>query len=86
MADQCFPIRRAGHAFLGGYYAFPGGKVDLADRSADPLTDSPDAAWAIGTRRTGAGHASLGRGRARAFEETGMLLARDAAGRPPAGH
>jgi 8-oxo-dGTP pyrophosphatase MutT (NUDIX family) len=76
--------------FLGGYYAFPGGKVDLADRShealsrtcglspeaaaraiADPVDEVPALAyWLAGVREV--------------FEETGVLLARDAAGRPVA--
>ena len=86
-----FLIRRARDMrFLGGYYAFPGGKVDLADRSRDALARSrglsPEAAaraigdpadevpalayWLAGVREV--------------FEETGVLLARDAEGRPVA--
>jgi 8-oxo-dGTP pyrophosphatase MutT (NUDIX family) len=90
-AIEVFLIRRArGMRFLGGYYAFPGGKVDLADRSHDALARthglSPEAAtraigdsadevpalayWLAGVREV--------------FEETGVLLARDAEGRPVA--
>src|SRR5262245_62149232 len=76
--------------FLGGYYAFPGGKVDLSDRShdalartrglsaetadraiADPEDEVPALAyWLAGVREV--------------FEETGLLLARDAGDRPVA--
>jgi 8-oxo-dGTP pyrophosphatase MutT (NUDIX family) len=84
-----FLIRRARDMrFLGGYYAFPGGKVDLADRSHaalartrglspeaavraidDPVDEVPALAyWVAAVREV--------------FEETGMLLARDAEGRP----
>jgi 8-oxo-dGTP pyrophosphatase MutT (NUDIX family) len=90
-AIEVFLIRRARDMrFLGGYYAFPGGKVDLADRSHDALARtrglSPEAAaraigdstdevpplayWLAGVREV--------------FEETGMLLARDAENRPVA--
>jgi 8-oxo-dGTP pyrophosphatase MutT (NUDIX family) len=84
---EVFLIRRARDMrFLGGYYAFPGGKVDLADRThealartcglsleaaqravADPQDEVPALAyWVAAVREV--------------FEETGMLLARDAAG------
>lgn len=85
---ECYLIRRApGMRFLGGYYAFPGGKVDLGDRRAEALErvygltaeqaaarlgdadgDVPPLAyWVAAVREL--------------FEETGLLLARDAAGR-----
>ena len=88
-AIEVFLIRRARDMrFLGGYYAFPGGKVDLADRSRDALArtrglsaeaaegaigDTADevpalAYWLAGVREV--------------FEETGVLLARDAEDRP----
>jgi 8-oxo-dGTP pyrophosphatase MutT (NUDIX family) len=86
---EVYLIRRAaGMRFLGGYYAFPGGKVDLADRVAEALTRTrgvaPDAArqrlddpaddvpplsyWLTAVREL--------------FEETGLLVAVDAAGHP----
>jgi 8-oxo-dGTP pyrophosphatase MutT (NUDIX family) len=89
---EVFLIRRARDMrFLGGYYAFPGGKVDLADRTHEALARtsgvSPDTAarmvgdpadevpalayWLAGVREV--------------FEETGMLLARDAEEVPVAG-
>jgi 8-oxo-dGTP pyrophosphatase MutT (NUDIX family) len=73
--------------FLGGYYAFPGGRVDAADGAADALAScyglDVDAAEAIFPGHDG--------GPALAFwvtavrellEESGILLACDAAGRP----
>jgi 8-oxo-dGTP pyrophosphatase MutT (NUDIX family) len=89
---EVFLIRRARDMrFLGGYYAFPGGKVDLADRTHealgrtsglsrdaaarvidDPADEVPALAyWLAGVREV--------------FEETGMLLARDAEAEPVAG-
>jgi 8-oxo-dGTP pyrophosphatase MutT (NUDIX family) len=88
---EVFLIRRARDMrFLGGYYAFPGGKVDLADRShealartvglspeeataaiGDPADEVPALAyWLAGVREV--------------FEETGVLLVRDAGSRPVA--
>ncbi|MGH7319795.1 MAG: NUDIX hydrolase, partial [Candidatus Rokuibacteriota bacterium] len=84
---ESYLIRRAREMrFLGGYYAFPGGKVDLGDRQPEALTRvhglSPEAAsarlddthdvpalayWVAAVREL--------------FEETGVLLAVDAAGR-----
>jgi 8-oxo-dGTP pyrophosphatase MutT (NUDIX family) len=86
---EVYLIRRApGMRFLGGYYAFPGGKVDLADwrpetlqrtRGLDPATAlarlgpgdfpvPPSAYWVTAVREL--------------FEETGLLLVVDGAGRP----
>jgi 8-oxo-dGTP pyrophosphatase MutT (NUDIX family) len=86
---EVFLIRRARDMrFLGGYYAFPGGKVDLADRSAEALrrTDglSPEAAAvAIGDPADEVPAMAYWVAAVReVFEETGMLLARDAAGAP----
>jgi 8-oxo-dGTP pyrophosphatase MutT (NUDIX family) len=73
--------------FLGGYYAFPGGKVDLADRSTDALHRarglSPEAAArAIGDPADEVPAIAYWVAAVReVFEETGMLLARDAANR-----
>ena len=82
-------IRRARDMrFLGGYYAFPGGKVDLADRSQDALAHtrglSPEmAAAAIGDSADQVPALAYWLAAVReAFEETGMLLARDGDDRP----
>src|SRR5262249_632389 len=88
---EVFMIRRARDMrFLGGYYAFPGGKVDLADRSHDALARthglSPEsAARAIGdpTDEVPALAYWLA-GVREVFEETGVLLARDGGDRPAA--
>jgi endoribonuclease LACTB2 len=83
-AIEVFMIRRARDMrFLGGYYAFPGGKVDLADRTHDALARtrglSPEAAArAIGD--AGDQVPALAywlAGVREVFEETGVLLARD---------
>jgi 8-oxo-dGTP pyrophosphatase MutT (NUDIX family) len=86
---EVFLIRRARDMrFLGGYYAFPGGKVDLADRSGEALARtcgiSPEAAArAIGDPADEVPAAAYWVAAVReVFEETGMLLARDASGRP----
>ena len=74
--------------FLGGYYAFPGGKVDLADRSHEALAQtrglSPEAAaHAIGDPADEVPAVAYWLAAVReVFEETGMLLARDASGIP----
>jgi 8-oxo-dGTP pyrophosphatase MutT (NUDIX family) len=85
---EAYLIRRAATMrFLGGYYAFPGGKVDRGDQDAAALErvrgltaaearrrlDAPDdpvpplAYWVTAVREL--------------FEETGLLLAVDEAGR-----
>ena len=82
---EVYMIRRnKGMKFLGGYYAFPGGKVDpgdgeaaalarvrgvTADQAARSFTDgvAPIAYWVTAAREL--------------LEETGVLLACDAAGR-----
>ena len=77
--------------FLGGYYAFPGGRVDAADGAAEALAccHGVDVAAA---EATFPGHDG---GPALAFwvtavrellEESGILFACDAAGRPIDGH
>ena len=90
-AIEVFLIRRARDMrFLGGYYAFPGGKVDLADRSHDALARarglSPEAAArAIGDPADEVPALAYWLASVReVFEETGVLLARDAEGRPVA--
>ena len=90
-AIEVFLIRRARDMrFLGGYYAFPGGKVDLADRSHDALARarglSPEAAArAIGDPADEVPALAYWLASVReVFEETGVLLAKDAGGRPVA--
>ncbi|HEY7141791.1 MAG TPA: NUDIX hydrolase [Methylomirabilota bacterium] len=90
-AIEVFLIRRARDMrFLGGYYAFPGGKVDLADRSHDALDRtrglSPEAAArAIGDPDDEVPALAYWLAGVReVFEETGMLLARDDGGQPVA--
>jgi 8-oxo-dGTP pyrophosphatase MutT (NUDIX family) len=80
---EVFLIRRARDMrFLGGYYAFPGGKVDLGDRSHEALARtrglSPEAAErAIGDATDDVPALSYWvAGVREVFEETGMLLAR----------
>jgi 8-oxo-dGTP pyrophosphatase MutT (NUDIX family) len=86
---EVYLVRRAAAMrFLGGYYAFPGGKVDLPDRGPEALAHTcgiaPDTArqrlddpadevpalayWVTAVREL--------------FEETGLLVAMDAAGHP----
>jgi ribonuclease/clavin/mitogillin len=89
---EVFLIRRARDMrFLGGYYAFPGGKVDLADRSHEALArirglSADTAAQAIGDPTDEVPAIAYWVAAVReVFEETGVLLARDAAGAPVAG-
>jgi 8-oxo-dGTP pyrophosphatase MutT (NUDIX family) len=84
--------------FLGGYYAFPGGKVDLADRSHDALARTRGLSAENATRAIGDPDDEVPAlaywlaGVREVFEETGMLLARDgedqpvAAGAPDVAH
>jgi 8-oxo-dGTP pyrophosphatase MutT (NUDIX family) len=88
-AIEVFMIRRARDMrFLGGYYAFPGGKVDLADRTAEALgctrgRSDEDAARAIGDPRDEVPARAYWVTAVReVFEETGLLLAVDRAGQP----
>jgi 8-oxo-dGTP pyrophosphatase MutT (NUDIX family) len=82
-------IRRArAMRFLGGYYAFPGGKVDLADRTAEALarargTTPEAAARALGDPADEVPPLAYWIAAVReVFEETGILLAVDGAGTP----
>ena len=91
---EVFLIRRARDMrFLGGYYAFPGGKVDLADRSGEALGRThgltPEAAArAIGDAADEVPAAGLlGRGRARGLrgERRAARPGRRGAARPGRG-
>jgi 8-oxo-dGTP pyrophosphatase MutT (NUDIX family) len=86
---ECYLIRRAAEMrFLGGYYAFPGGKVDLADRRPEALARvrglTAEAATArLGDPGDGVPALAYWLTAARElFEETGLLLAVDAADQP----
>jgi 8-oxo-dGTP pyrophosphatase MutT (NUDIX family) len=85
---ETWVIRRArAMRFLGGYYAFPGGKVDLADRQPDALARvhglAPDEARArLGDTDEVPALAYWIAAVRELFEETGLLLGVDAGGRP----
>ena len=90
---ETYMIRRAREMrFLGGYYAFPGGKVDLADRRVEALRrtrglDPDEAARRLGDGDDGVPALAYWVTAVRElFEETGLLLAVDAAGRPVDAH
>jgi 8-oxo-dGTP pyrophosphatase MutT (NUDIX family) len=83
-AIEVFMIRRARDMrFLGGYYAFPGGKVDLADRGHEALARTRGlsreaAARALGDPMDEVPALAYWIAAVReVFEETGVLLARD---------
>jgi recombination protein RecT len=69
--------RHRAAGFVPGAWVFPGGRVDEADADPDlvtlldPVPATPEPAYWLATIRE-------------TFEETGVLLARDAAGRSPA--
>jgi len=81
---EIFLVRRHQRAsFMAGAYVFPGGGVDEADRSADETwcdgLDRARAAWPdLDAAEAVAYHVAAMR---ELFEEAGVLLARDRAGR-----
>jgi 8-oxo-dGTP pyrophosphatase MutT (NUDIX family) len=86
---EVYLIRRArGMRFLGGYYAFPGGKVDLADRTHEALArarglGAEEAAGVLADPVDEVPALAYWIAAVReVFEETGMLLAGDARGTP----
>lgn len=86
---ECYLIRRApGLRFLGGYYAFPGGKVDLADRRPEALArthglGADDAAARLPDPGEDVPALAYWVTAVRElFEETGLLLAVTRAGTP----
>jgi len=86
---ECYLIRRAAAMrFLGGYYAFPGGKVDLADQRVEALARVRGLATEAATARLGDADDAVPAlaywltAVRELFEETGLLLAVDGAGRP----
>lgn len=85
---ECYLIRRAREMrFLGGYYAFPGGKVDLADRLAEALARvyGPTAELAAARLDRSDGVPALAywlTAVRELFEETGLLLAVAPDGQP----
>jgi 8-oxo-dGTP pyrophosphatase MutT (NUDIX family) len=85
---EVYMIRRnKGMRFLGGFYAFPGGKVDPADATAASLACchglEPAAAEAVFRPDNGVPALAYWMTAVRELlEESGILLACDAAGRP----
>ena len=83
---EVYMIRRnRGMKFLGGYYAFPGGKVDVADGAADSLARcwglTPAAAAVLFPDTAGAVPLAFWLTAIRELlEETGILLACDVNG------
>ena len=88
MGVEVYMIRRnKGMKFLGGYYAFPGGKVDAADADGESLARcrglSAAEAEGVFDERDGPPALAYWVTAVRELpEETGILLACDAEGRP----
>src|SRR5581483_11291883 len=79
--------RKKGMKFLGGYYAFPGGKVDPGDGAPSALARcrglDPDAAERVFPGDPGVPALAYWVTAVRELlEESGILLACDAGGRP----
>jgi len=79
--------RNPGMRFLGGHYAFPGGKVDGSDASPESLARtaglSPESAEQFFSGTGGLPALAFWVAAIRElFEETGILMASDEAGRP----
>lgn len=70
-------LRPKSLAFAGGYYVFPGGCVDPADRDVEP----PEGAWDVPESWEAGPEFAVAAVR-EAFEEVGVLLCYDGAGRP----
>ncbi|HEX8231723.1 MAG TPA: NUDIX domain-containing protein [Caulobacteraceae bacterium] len=78
--------RAEGHVFMASKWVFPGGRVDRADYRAPAATElKPEVAAALAPANASKARA-LGLAAIReTFEETGLLLAREAPSRPAAG-
>ena len=78
--------RNRGMKFLGGYYAFPGGKVDAADASPESVSRcrglTTDEAERVGPGADAPAIAYWVTAVRELLEETGVLLVCDAHGRP----
>jgi 8-oxo-dGTP pyrophosphatase MutT (NUDIX family) len=85
---EVYLIRRnRGMRFLGGFYAFPGGKVDAVDAAPETLARCRGSCWALSEQRAatwdGLPAAAFWVSAIRElFEETGILMACDSAGVP----
>jgi 8-oxo-dGTP pyrophosphatase MutT (NUDIX family) len=81
---EVFMVRRhEGTAFMGGAHVFPGGRVDAGDRDAaeswcDGIAHAVEQLPDIDREEAVAYHIAAAR---ELFEEAGVLMARDAAGR-----
>lgn len=83
--EVCMMRRNPASGFVGGAHVFPGGAVDAADRSPDAARSCRGLDDAMASRLAGqpAGGLAFWVAAIReTFEEAGILLARDADGRP----